>query len=35
MTIQVTWESPIPDALATITGVTNNVAEAIRLNCTP
>ena len=34
-TIQLMYQSPKPDACATITGVTNNVAEAKRLNCNP
>ena len=34
-TIQLTYQSPRPEACATITGVTNNVAEAKRLNCNP
>ena len=34
-TIQLMYQSPRPDAWATITGVTNNVAEAKRLNCKP
>ena len=34
-TIQSRYESPRPDSLATITGVTSNVAEAIRLNWAP
>ena len=34
-TIQLTYQSPRPDACATITGVTSNVAEAKRLNCNP
>ena len=34
-TIQLTYQSPRPEACATITGVTNNVADARRLNCNP
>ena len=34
-TIHARYGSPLPDALATMTGVTSRVAEAIRLNCNP
>ena len=34
-TIHTTYGSPRSDALATITGVTSSVADAIRLNCAP